>query len=90
MAETEPDLTLEARRLVVTVEDRGTAKALVIASDDVSIEIVSEPGPDRTAAGGYEELARESFALVEVLRARATEAGKIHPLTPKFTGEHVR
>lgn len=85
----EPDLELEARRLVVSVEDRGTAKALVIKSDDVTVEVLSEPGPERTAAGGFEELAREAWALAEVLRARADERGEIHPLTPRFSGERV-
>lgn len=83
------DLDLEARRLLVSVEDRGTAKALVLKSDDVTVEILSEPGPERTAAGGFEELAREALALAEVLRARAAERGEVHPMTPQFSGERI-
>lgn len=64
----EPDLELEARGLIVTVEDRGDAKALVLKNDDVSVEILSEPGPRERAAGGYEELAREAGELGALLR----------------------
>jgi len=86
----EPEVVaeLEARRLLVTVEDRGTAKALVITCDDQQVEISSEPGPLRTAAGGYEELAREAGQLAEMLRRRADDAGTT-PLLPQFTGERV-
>jgi hypothetical protein len=83
----EPDLELEARRLVVTVEDRGTAKALVLKSDDLTVEILSEPGAPTTAAGGYEELAREASAVAELLRARASAPPE--PLFPEFSGERV-
>lgn len=81
-----PDLTLEARRLVVTVEDRGTAKVLVLKSDDLTVEILSEPGAPTTAAGGYEELAREATALAELLRARQAVASE--SLVPEFTAGH--
>ncbi len=88
MAESEPDLTLEARRLVVSVQDRGTAKALVIVCDDVTVEILSEPGAPTTAAGGLEELAREAAEVAKLLRARADRAAQAEPLTPEFTAGH--
>lgn len=63
--------TLEARRLRVSVVDRDGVPVLLLESDDVAVEISSEPGPPRTAAGGYQELADEAAALAAVLRARA-------------------
>ena len=84
----EPELVaeLEARRLLVTVEDHGTAKVLVLTCDDQQLTISSEPGPVRTAAGGLEELAREASELAQLLRQRAESTA---PLLPDFTGERV-
>jgi hypothetical protein len=83
----ESDLEMEARRLIVTVEDRGSAKALVIRSDDLTVEILSEPGALTTAAGGYEELAREAGELAALLRRRAEPT--VAPFVPEFSGERI-
>jgi hypothetical protein len=85
----EPELVaeLEARRLLVTVEDHGTAKVLVLTCDDQQVTISSEPGRLTTAAGGFEELAREALAVAELLRARVKAVPE--PLFPEFTGERV-
>lgn len=66
---------LESRRILVTVEDRGTAKVLVIVCDEQRVEISSEPGPLLTAAGGFDELAAEALAIAHLLRAR--QAGEV-------------
>lgn len=69
----EPEVVaeLEARRLLLRTEDRGTAKVLVLVCDEQQVEISSEPGPLTTAAGGFEELAMEAHQIAALLRARA-------------------
>jgi hypothetical protein len=86
----EPEVVaeLEARRLLVTVEDtQNGAKVLVLTCDDQRVEISSEIGPLRTSAGGFEELAREALAVAEILR-RTADAGTTR-LLPEFNGERV-
>lgn len=85
----EPEVVaeLEARRMLVTVEDQDDAKVLVITCDEQQVTISSEPGPLTTAAGGFEELAREALAVAEILRARAKAQGVPEPLLPQFSGE---
>jgi hypothetical protein len=87
--ETELVAELEARRLICTVEDHGTAKVLMLTCDDQQVAISSEPGRLTTAAGGFEELAREALAVAEILRARAKTAGAPDPLLPRFTGQRI-
>jgi hypothetical protein len=71
----EPELVaeLEARRLLVTVEDREEAKVLVIVCDEQQVEISSEFGTLRKAAGGFEELATKAQQVADLLWARAEE-----------------
>ena len=78
---------LEARRLLVTVEDHGTAKVLVLTCDDQQVTISSEPGQLTTAAGGFEELAMEALQIAGLLRARAEREHGVPP--HDFSGERV-
>lgn len=69
----EPEVVaeLEARRLLVTIEDRDEVKVLVITCDEQQVEISSEPGTLRRAAGGFEELATVAQQVADLLWARA-------------------
>lgn len=88
MTEVEPAVVadLHARRLVVTVEDRDDALILIITCDEQQVEISSDPGPLTTAAGGFEELARESFAVAAKLRALADREPPNSPALPRPPG----
>jgi hypothetical protein len=71
----EPEVVaeLEARRLLVTTEDRGEVVVLIVTCSEQQVEISSELGPLRKAAGGFEELATVAQAVADRLWARAGE-----------------
>lgn len=99
MAEVEPEVVAElnARQLLVTVEDRDEAKILILTCDEQQVEISSEPGPLLRSAGGFEELGREALAVAELLRARAVGQGEPRDWytppevtsVPKFDGGRI-